>query len=93
MVIILLGAVAVEGGLSESGLDDFYGRLRSFRDGLELELSQWPQQEEEEVRRLELHWFLTQQENQDLMVDGLHQLGDCRQTLIQCSHKSIGARD
>ena len=93
MFIILIGAGAVEGGLSESGLDDFYGRLTSFRDGLELDLSQWPQQEEEEVRRPELHWFLTQQENQDLIEEGLHQLGDCRQTLIQCSHKSIGARD
>ena len=93
MVIILLGAGAVEGGLSESSLDDFYGRLRSFRDGLELDLSQWPQEEQEEVRRPELQWFLSQQENQDLIKDGLHQLGDCRQTLIQCSHQSIGARE
>ena len=79
--------------MSESSLDDFYGRLRGFRDSLELDLSQWPQQEEEEVRRVELHWFLTQQENQDLIEDGLHQLGDCSRTLIQCSHQSIGARD
>ena len=92
MLIILLGAGAVEGGLSESSLNDFYGKLRSFRDCLELDFSQWPQ-EEEEVRRTELHWFLTQQENQDLIMSGLRQLGDCRQTLIQCSHKSIGARD
>ena len=93
MVIFLTGAGAEEGGLSESSLDDFYGRLTRFRDSLELDLSQWPQQEEVEVRRPELHWFLSRQENRDSIKDGLHQLGDFRQTLIQCSHQSIGARD
>ena len=94
MVIFLLGAGALEGGLSESSLDDFYGRLTSFRDGLELDLSQWPQQqEEEEVRRPELHWFLSRQENQELVTDGLQQLAEFRQTLIKCSHQTIRPTD
>ena len=93
LVIFIVGAGAVEGGLAESSLDDFYGRLLRFRDSLELDLSQWPHHQEEEVRRPELHWFLAQQENQVMMGAGLQQLGECRQTLIQCSHQSIGPSD
>ena len=89
MVIIVLGSGAVAGGLSEASLDDFYGRLTRFRDSLELDLAQWPHQEEEEVRRPELQWFLAQEENQGLMRAGLQQLEECRQTLVQCSHQSI----
>ena len=93
MINVLLGDGAREGGLTESSLDDFYGRLRSFRESLELDLSGWPLEEEKEVARPEVHWFLSQQENQDLMRDGLQQLAEFRQTLIKCSHQSIGATD
>ena len=93
MVNVILGDGAAVGGLTESSLEDFYGRLTSFRDSLELDLSQWPRGEEEEVRRLELQWFLTQQENQDTIKAGLKQLAELSQTLIQCSHQSIGTRD
>ena len=90
IVFILLGAPAGEGGFSKSSLEDFYGRLTSFREGLELDLSQWPL-EEEEVSRPELQWFLSQQENQETIKAGLEQLGELSQTLIQCSYQSIGS--
>ena len=93
MLNVLLGDGAREGGLTESSLDDFYGRLRRFRESLELDLSQWPLEEEQEVARPEVHWFLSQQENQDLMRDGLHQLAEFRQTLIKCSHQTIRPTD
>ena len=82
---------------AETSLDDFYWNMRRFRESLDLDLSQWPQEgkeeEEEEVRRLELHWFLSQQENQDWVRDGFQQLAEFRETLIKCSHQSIGPSD
>ena len=82
---------------AETSLDDFYWNMRRFRESLDLDLSQWPQEgkeeEEEEVKRLELHWFLSQQENQDWVRDGFQQLAEFRETLIKCSHQSIGPSD
>ena len=91
MINVLLGGGAREGGLTESSLDDFYGRLRRFRESLELDLSQWPLEEEQEVARPEVHWFLSQQENQETIKAGLEQLAELSQTLIQCSYQSIGS--
>ena len=82
---------------AETSLDDFYWNMRRFRESLDLDLSQWPQEgkeeEEQEVKRLELHWFLSQQENQDWVRDGFQQLAEFRETLIKCSHQSIGPSD
>ena len=77
----MLGVVTNSG--SEPKLIKFHNLLTQFRANLELDQSYWPAFEQA-VTTTHLEIFLTNEQNQEVVMGGLDQISEFRQILIKC---------